>query len=71
MKTLDFERILKSMGFELTRVSKHRIWSNGTKNIAVPHDKKINRMIARRTLKEIGYKEPVPEVNYRGLHENI
>lgn len=64
MKTVDFERLLSSSGFVLVKSSKHKIWSNGTKTVAVPHDKQINRMIARRILKEIGYQQRVSELNF-------
>lgn len=64
MKTNDFERILNKSGFALVRNSKHRIFSNGLKSVAVPQGKVINRMVARRILKEINYQERVEELNF-------
>lgn len=64
MKTNEFERILGSMGYVLARCGAHRVWSNGVKQIAVPHGKEINRMVARRLLKEIAYPQSVPQINY-------
>lgn len=64
MKSSEFERILKQCGYILARVASHRVWSNGQKQVAVPHGKEINRMVARRLLKEISYQHSVPEINY-------
>jgi hypothetical protein len=64
MKSTELEKILKLMGYSLVRLNKHRVWSNGKHSAPVPHDKEINRMVARRILKEIGYQQDVPEVNY-------
>ena len=57
MKTKIYVRIIESFGYVLTRVNKHLIYSNGTKSIPVPQGREVNRMMARRTLKELGYKE--------------
>ena len=65
MKSNEFERILKNEGYELVRVTKHRIWSNGVHSAPVPHDKEINDMVAQRILKEISYGYDVPEARYR------
>jgi hypothetical protein len=64
MRTSDFERILASVGFSLVRGGKHKVWSNGTLNVAVPWGRTINRMLARRELKKINYTGSVPEINY-------
>lgn len=64
MKLNDFERLLSNFGFCLVRNSKHSIWSNGITQVAIPKGKVINRMVARRVLKEIGYKERVQELNF-------
>jgi len=64
MKTRDFERLLTNAGFVLVRVNGHRIWSNGQRHVAVTKDRTIHRGIARRILKEIGYSEKVPELNF-------
>jgi predicted RNA binding protein YcfA (HicA-like mRNA interferase family) len=63
MKTSEFERILSSAGFVLSRITKHRIWARGTQRVAVPHHE-INRMVARRVLKEIGYSGRVEQLNF-------
>lgn len=64
MKTKDFERLLVDVGFTLVRLSAHRVWSNGPQRVAVPQGRTINRMIARRLLKEIAYQGRVDELNY-------
>lgn len=64
MKALDFERLLSDFGFVLSRNSKHRIWTNGKYSVAVPQGKIINKMVARRELKKIGYDKRVNELNY-------
>lgn len=55
IKRQEFINIIKSMGFVFYRHGKHEVWSNGTRHIAIPSSKEINRMVARRLLKEIGY----------------
>lgn len=64
MKTSDFERILAAFGFTLGRCGSHRIWVLGAYRIAVPHNRQINRMMAKRLLKEMQYPNHVPEINY-------
>lgn len=64
MRTRDFERILEEMGYWLARSNGHNVWSNGTNRVAVPHGKNINRMVARRLLKEINYQGKVECINY-------
>jgi hypothetical protein len=64
MKTKDFERILRELRFQLIRNSNHKIWSNGKETIPIPHKKTLNKMIARRLLKTLGYRLSVPVVNY-------
>lgn len=64
MKTVEFERLLVFSGFVLVRNSKHRIWAKDEKRVAVPNHKLINKMIARRVLKEIGYIGRVSELNF-------
>lgn len=55
MKYKDLERILNEMGYQFVRMSKHVIYSNGIKTVAIPHQREINRMLSKRILKEIGY----------------
>lgn len=64
MKTREFESILKECGFWLARSSGHNVWSNGVKHVAVPNQKVINKMVARRLLKQIGYSQRVDQLNY-------
>lgn len=64
MKTKEFERILKEMGYQIIRLGGHRIWGNGQRHIAVPNGREINKMVARRLLKEINYSGRVQELNY-------
>ena len=52
------------MGYEIKRKSDHVIWDKEGHSVAIPHTKDVNRMLTRRLLKEIGYKEDVPEINY-------
>lgn len=63
MKTADFERILKNMGFALVRNNGHSVWSNGKQRVAIPHGREMNRMIVRRLLKDIGYSVYIPEID--------
>lgn len=55
MKLKDLEKILKLKNFWLERSAKHKIWTNGTINVAIPHQREINRILAKHILKEIGY----------------
>lgn len=64
MKTKEFARILIAEGFVLSRANKHEIWIKGSLRVAVPRHKTINRMVARRVLKEIGYSQRVEELNF-------
>ena len=56
MSKKDFTTILKQFGFVFIRSGKgsHEVWSNGAMNVIVTYHS-INRMIARRELKRIGY----------------
>lgn len=65
MKTIDFTRIIKSIGFVFLRSNGHDVYGRGEQRIAVPKHKEMNRMIARRLLKEAGYQENVQEIGYR------
>ena len=58
MRYRDFVSILKDLGFTLIRSGKgsHEVWSNGQQNVAVTYPE-MNRMVARRELKKIGYSE--------------
>jgi predicted RNA binding protein YcfA (HicA-like mRNA interferase family) len=55
MRFNDLERILLQHGFILVRKSKHVIYRNGMRTVAVPHQRMVNRMLSQRILKEIGY----------------
>lgn len=52
MKAKDLERILKDKGFYVTRQSKHIVWTNGKTTIAVPHQREINRILAKHIIKQ-------------------
>lgn len=57
MRYRDFVVILKELNFSMIRSGKgsHEVWSNGVYNVVVTYPE-VNRMIARRELKKIGYK---------------
>ena len=72
MKNKDFARILKDEGFSPQRQSgSHLIWSDGKRNVSVPQGSNVNRMLARRLIKEIGYKGNIPELRYWGNKETV
>lgn len=64
MKTRKFEKILSDFGFVLSRTGDHRVWVKAGTHVPVPSGRDINRMVARRILKEIGYQGRVDELNY-------
>jgi len=68
MKLRDFEKILSEVGFSLVRLggNGHRVWGDGARHISVPNGREINRMVARRLLKELNYSGRVQEINYHG-----
>ncbi len=53
MKTKDIERVLAENGYCLVRNSKHKIYSNGTSTVAVPHTNEVNKMLSKHILKQI------------------
>lgn len=66
MRVKEFVRILRSLGFEIMRESEHTVWGKGDARVVVPHGKIINRMLARKILKKIGYTGTVTEIKYAG-----
>jgi len=58
MRYRDFVAILKELNFNMTKNGKgsHEVWSNGQHNVTVTYPE-MNRMVARRELKKIGYKK--------------
>ena len=58
MRYRDYIAILKEFNFKMIRNGKgsHEVWSNGQQSITVTYPE-VNRMIARRELKRIGYKK--------------
>ena len=49
----DFERLLKANGYSLDRQKgDHNIWTNGSNTISITAGRPINRMLARRIIKE-------------------
>ncbi len=60
MKYRELEKILKSLGYlPLPGKGDHMKFSNGTNHCIVPYrsGRDVNRMITRRILKEVGYKD--------------
>lgn len=53
MKTKDLEKILIERGYWVSRYSKHVIWTNGSRTIAIPHQKEVNRMICKKILRDL------------------
>ncbi len=55
MNYAQFVKILKSSGFYVVRNGKHVTYSNGIKTITVPHKhgSEINKMLAKKLLKEM------------------
>lgn len=67
MKIKDFERLLKEVGFKPDRQSgSHLVWISGERHVSVPQGRDLNKMLARRLLKEIGYIGVVPQIRYEG-----
>jgi predicted RNA binding protein YcfA (HicA-like mRNA interferase family) len=55
MKWRDFERLLKQHGYVLNRTSgSHGIYVKDGKHITIPRGREINKMVARRLMKEMG-----------------
>ena len=54
MKIRILIELLKRNGYSLVRSGKYFIFSNGKISIPVPQHKDINKMLARRILKESG-----------------
>ena len=56
MRYSKFIKLLKQMGYYFVRSGKgtHEIWTNGDKKITITRQK-INKMVAKRILKEIGF----------------
>lgn len=55
MKKRDLERQLISHGYRLVRYSRHPVYENAEgKHIALPHGNEINKMLAKKILKQIG-----------------
>lgn len=59
MKTKELLRILKDMGYALVRSGKHDVYAKPGHHVAIPHGngKEVNRMVARRILKEVGFED--------------
>lgn len=59
MKRKDFERLLKDAGYVVLRSNGHITWGNSAGHtVAVPHGKELNKMVARRLIKEITQANP-------------
>lgn len=57
MKYKDLQSILQSLGYYITRSTKHIIFNNGLKSVAVPNKKIINKFTAKQILNKIGYQK--------------
>lgn len=58
MKLNELEKILISSGYILARTNKHRIWTKtGNLPVSVPNHRFVNKMVAKKILKEIKYVE--------------
>ena len=55
MKYRDMARFLRDKGYVIIRSTSHEIWGKGSHTVAMPHISKgeINKMVARRLMKEI------------------
>lgn len=42
MRYKDLHRLLGSYGYEISRMSKHIIYTNGLKSLSVPHTKEVS-----------------------------
>jgi len=51
---VEFIQVLRSNGYGSCRHGKHEIFSNGEKHVAVPHQRKLSKMLTRRLIKEHG-----------------
>lgn len=49
----EFVVLLKSLGFVSERHSKHEIFSDGRRSIALPHGITLNKMLTRRLIKQL------------------
>lgn len=57
MKFVDLVRILHESGFYHIRNSKHKIFSNGIRNIAVPQGKDVNKILTKHIIKQATNKD--------------
>lgn len=51
---MEFIQVLRSNGYESSRHGKHEIFSNGEKNVAIPHERRLSKMLTKRLIKEHG-----------------
>lgn len=51
---VEFIQLLRSNGYEFSRHGKHEIYSNGKEHVAIPHERKLSKMLTRRLIKEHG-----------------
>lgn len=63
MKRKDFERLLKDEGYQIVRSNGHITWGHPQGHtVAIPHGKELNKMVARRLIKEIAQSKNKPLV---------
>lgn len=53
MKTRDFERFLSQEGYVLISNGSHKKWVKNAHSVMVVHAREMNKMVARRLMKEI------------------
>jgi hypothetical protein len=54
MKLNELEKLLSISGYSLDRINKHRIWTKPSCNpIAVPSHRLVNKMVAKKIIKEL------------------
>lgn len=53
MKLRDIDKLLERNGFILVRSTKHRVYAKGSIRVVVPMHKEVNKMIAKKIIKEI------------------
>lgn len=51
---MEFIQVLRSNGFESCRHGKHEVFSNGKDHIAIPHDRRLSKMLTKRLIKTHG-----------------
>lgn len=53
MKTKDLIKLLEDKGYRFLRSSSHKLYSNGTHTIAIPHHTEVNKFLANKIKRTI------------------